>query len=208
MRYPSNRKEESRQKILQAAARLFREHGYNGVGVDAVMAEAGLTPGGFYAHFPSKEALFAEALASSFKARSAAVGELLKHHSDADWIQALVSAYLSRTHRDMVSEGCPLPALTPDVTRSSPEARQMYEKYIQRLVSEICKRLSTDAETDRRLAIALVSQMIGGLMLARAVESSPFSDEILKANRTIALQLCQDLLSQKTEDPPADTNLE
>ncbi|HNH84664.1 MAG TPA: helix-turn-helix domain-containing protein, partial [Acidobacteriota bacterium] len=69
MRYPANRKEESRQKILQAAARLFREHGYNGVGVDAVMAEAGLTPGGFYAHFPSKEALFAEALASSFKAR-------------------------------------------------------------------------------------------------------------------------------------------
>lgn len=204
MRYPANRKEESRQKILQAAARLFREHGYNGVGVDAVMAEAGLTPGGFYAHFPSKEALFAEALASSFKARSAAVGEILKNHSDAEWVQTLISAYLSRSHRDMVSEGCPLPALTPDVTRSSPEARQMYEKYIQRMVSEISKRLATDAETDRFLAIALVSQMIGGLMLARAVDSPQFSDEILKANRTIALQLCQDLLSQKTEDQPTD----
>src|ERR1041385_8508120 len=115
MRYPKEHKAETRKRILSAAARLFRERGYDGAGVDAIMNEVGLTAGGFYSHFASKEALFAEALGTALaegKTRSAALAGM-------NPLEAMIKSYLSRAHRDGIATGCPLPALTPDVARSS-----------------------------------------------------------------------------------------
>ncbi|MCS6762756.1 MAG: TetR/AcrR family transcriptional regulator [Candidatus Protistobacter heckmanni] len=116
MRYSLTHKQQSRQSILNAGSRLFRGRGCHGVGVDAVMAGAGLTPGGFYSHFASKEDLFAEAIASTASTLGQGVPEM--------GLDYLVRAYLSRSHRDGMVEGCLFAALTPDVARAGEPVKQ------------------------------------------------------------------------------------
>lgn len=192
MRYPKEQKAETRERILTAAARLFRESGYDGVGVDAIMSEAGLTAGGFYSHFSSKEALFAEAMAAALDpektfrvTKNSALGE-------TDALGALVKGYLSRTHRDTVADGCPLPALTPDVARKSDATRDSYERQFLRFVNEIEALLPESSAPARDRALAIVAQCVGGLMLSRAVMNEKLSDQILKSCRVAASSICED----------------
>lgn len=187
MRYPKEQKAETRERILTAAARLFRESGYDGVGVDAIMSEAGLTAGGFYSHFSSKEALFAEAMATALdpgKALRATRGTAL---GATDPVGALIKGYLSRTHRDTVADGCPLPALTSDVARKSDATREGYERQVVRFVNEIEALLPEAPPPARDRALAIVAQCVGGLMLSRAVKNEKLSDQILKSSRLAAL---------------------
>lgn len=183
-------------RILSAAARLFRESGYDGVGVDAIMNEAGLTAGGFYSHFPSKEALFAEAMAAALeprKALRAAKGSASGGADPLADLTTLIKGYLSRAHRDSVAEGCPLPALTSDVARKSDATRESYERQFQRFVDEIEALLPEGQPAPRReRALAVVAQCVGGLMLSRAVKDEKLSDQILKASRAAALTHCAD----------------
>lgn len=165
---------------------MFRESGYDGVGVDAIMAEAGLTAGGFYSHFRSKEALFAEAMATALEpqkilsaARSPIDNPLLN----------LIKSYLSRTHRDMAGSGCPLPAVSSDVARQSDSTREAYEKQFLKYVYEIETLLSDRSGESREKALAIIAQCVGGLMLSRAVKDSKLSDQILKACRSAALEI-------------------
>lgn len=192
MRYPKEQKAETRGRILTAAARLFRESGYDGVGVDAIMREAGLTPGGFYSHFASKEALFAEAMTTALdpgktlsRSRSSSVGV-------TDPLASLIKGYLSRTHRDTVGEGCPLPALTSDVARKGDPTRESYELQFLRFVDEIVTLLPGYPTAPRERALAIVAQCVGGLMLARAVKNEKLSDQILKSCRSAALTIGND----------------
>lgn len=190
MRYPSAHKEKTREKILATASRLFREKGYNGVGVDALMAEAGLTAGGFYSHFPSKEALFSEAIAHTLQAR---ISELKPDRPDqpsATGLQSVIKAYLSRTHRDMAADGCPLPSLTPDVIRGSESVRTDYERMMLKVLETIESRMPGDIAEKRPRALAVLAQLVGGLMLARAVNDDGLSDQILKACRQAAIGIC------------------
>ena len=187
MRYPKEQKAETRARIVTAAARLFRESGYDGVGVDAIMSEAGLTAGGFYSHFSSKEALFAEAMATALdpgKALRATRGTAL---GATDPVGALIKGYLSRTHRDTVADGCPLPALTSDVARKSDATREGYERQVVRFVNEIEALLPEAPPPSRDRALAIVAQCVGGLMLSRAVKNEKLSDQILKSSRLAAL---------------------
>src|SRR5437870_7336271 len=112
MRYAKDHKEATHKKILDVASRLFREKGYDGIGVDAIMNEAGLTAGGFYAHFASKDALFAEALGNAYDERNQSLQTSLKNTDNAYDLQNLIYGYLSRTHRDMTADGCIFPTLT------------------------------------------------------------------------------------------------
>lgn len=191
MRYPMQHKKDTRDKILEAASRLFRERGYNGVGVDAVMAEAGLTAGGFYAHFKSKEALFSEAFAATLDARTKELRTRLKTQSGMEWLRTLINSYLSRTHRDMLADGCPLPALTSDIARSTDATRLAYEENLRRYLSDIEANMPESSTPRRDRALALVAHLTGGVMVARAVSDENLSNEILKASRRSAVALCE-----------------
>jgi AcrR family transcriptional regulator len=177
---------------LGAAARLFRQSGYDGVGVDAIMSEAGLTAGGFYAHFPSKEALFAEAMATALDPKNKLRAPKNSDIGAADSLTALIRGYLSRMHRDTVAEGCPLPALTSDVARKSDATRESYEHQFLRFVNEIEARLPRRSTPERERALAVVAQCVGGLMLSRAVKNEKLSDLILKACRAAAMAMCEE----------------
>ncbi|HXG64257.1 MAG TPA: TetR/AcrR family transcriptional regulator [Blastocatellia bacterium] len=189
MRYSKDHKAETRRKILNAAARLFREFGYDGVGVDAIMNEVGLTAGGFYAHFDSKETLFAEAMGTALDESNLLLAAKRPGITGMDALRNVVYSYLSRTHRDMVSAGCPLPAVTPDVARSSDATRECYEQRLRHYLSEIEGLLPEGASPARDRALALVAQCVGGLMLSRAVKDENFSNQILKACRQAAMKI-------------------
>ena len=190
MRYPAEHKADTRKKIVAAAARLFRERGYDGVGVDAIMNEVGLTAGGFYAHFPSKEALFAEAVTAAL-GKGKALGRAKGAGADPkDALRALINGYLSRSHRDMVGEGCPLPVLTPDVARSDAATRESYEQQFLHYLGEIEALLPQVAAASRDRALALMAQCVGGVMLARAVNDEELSNRILKSCRQAARKIC------------------
>jgi TetR/AcrR family transcriptional repressor of nem operon len=192
MRYSKIHKEETRKKILEAASRLFREKGYEGIGVDAIMNEVGLTAGGFYSHFDSKEALFAEALGSAFDSRGKSLQANLNSKSEVDPLQNLVYGYLSRTHRDMVAEGCIFPTMTTDVVRGSDETRASYEKRLQKFISTIETQLPEGNSAEKERAIAILVQLIGGVMIARAVKDEKLSGDILKACRQAAIKISKE----------------
>jgi TetR/AcrR family transcriptional repressor of nem operon len=192
MRYAKEHKAKTRQKILKAAGRLFREFGYDGVGVDAIMTEAGLTAGGFYAHFPSKRALFDEALVTAVATGKAAETATAMKSAESDEVgrlRLMIKNYLSRQHRDQVAEGCPLPALTPDAARGGEASRENYERQLLQYVKRLEALLPEGAAARRDTALALMAQCVGGLMLARAVKDERLSDRILKACRQAALKL-------------------
>jgi TetR/AcrR family transcriptional repressor of nem operon len=194
VRYPKEQKAETRGRILDAAARLFRESGYDGVGVDAIMEEAGLTAGGFYSHFSSKEALFAEAITSALapgKTLRASKSSGSATAAPSDPLITLIKGYLSRAHRDAVADGCPLPTLSPDVARKSDATRENYEQQFLKFVDEIEALLPEAPDTAREHALSLVAQCVGGVMLSRAVKDRKLSDQILKSCRDAAMRICE-----------------
>jgi TetR/AcrR family transcriptional repressor of nem operon len=154
------------------------------------MAEAGLTAGGFYSHFDSKEALFAEAMTTALDPGKALRVSRGASAGVTDPLASLIKGYLSRTHRDTVGEGCPLPALTSDVARKSDLTRESYELQFLRFVEEIETLLPGCPAPARERALAIVAQCVGGLMLARAVKNEKLSDQILKSCRSAALAIC------------------
>ena len=150
-----------------------------------------MTAGGFYAHFASKEALFAEAMTTALgpdrglRATRNTLGSV-------DPLSGLIKGYLSRTHRDNVSSGCPLPALTSDVSRKSDATRESYELEFLRFLSEIENLLPESSASSREHAVAIIAQCVGGLMLSRAVKSEKLSDQILRSCRVAAMKICED----------------
>jgi len=156
------------------------------------MSEAGMTAGGFYAHFDSKEALFAEAMTTALgpdRGLRAIKGNTV---GTVDPLVGLIKGYLSRTHRDNVSSGCPLPALTSDVSRKSDATRESYELEFLRFLSEIENLLSESSSSSRDQALAIIAQCVGGLMLSRAVKNEKLSDQILRSCRVAALKIRED----------------
>lgn len=192
MRYSREHKAETRKRILSAAARLFRERGYDGVGIDAIMNEVGLTAGGFYAHFDSKEALFAEAIATALAEGKSANVQQRPALAGMDPLQAMIKSYLSRTHRDQIAAGCPLPSLTPDVARSGEATRESYERQFLRYLAAIEATLPDGSEHKSEIALGIAAQCIGGLMISRAVKDEKLSDRILKASRQAAMKVCDE----------------
>ncbi len=177
MRVSRQKATENRQRIVEAAARLFRGDGFDGVGVDAIMKEADLTHGGFYGHFASKDALMAEAMAHAVE-RSMAWQERVDSLSD------LVASYLSDRHRADRADGCVVAALGADVARRGPAVRRTVTAGIRRQVDRlvVLLRHGTPAARRRR-AIATYAGMVGALTLARAVDDPALAREILTTAR-------------------------
>jgi TetR/AcrR family transcriptional regulator, transcriptional repressor for nem operon len=173
---------ENRRKILDAAARLFRERGFDAVTVAEVMKSAGLTHGAFYGHFKSKDDLIAQTLLYALDATQAvatqAVGEgdLARY---ARW-------YLTPGLRDNRAEGCTVAGLGAETIRQSPEARAAMTAGLRKQIERLSKGVpSADAREARRAAIGSWAAMVGGMILARLVEEDPeLSDEVLEQTRT------------------------
>jgi TetR/AcrR family transcriptional repressor of nem operon len=177
-----------REAVVQAAARLFRQRGVDAVSVPDLMGEAGLTHGGFYRHFASKDALEAEAYGRGLEQMAELVWSLIERHDgDGDGArQALFDHYLSARHRDEVGQGCPTAALACDAARKSRAAplRVAVGQGVERMI-DILERLSAAGGPDTRAkALANFSTLVGAIVLARATAGAALSDEFLKAARS------------------------
>jgi TetR/AcrR family transcriptional repressor of nem operon len=181
MRYPASETAEKHEKILKQAARLFRERGFDGAGVADIMKAAGLTHGAFYAHFPSKGALEAEALEQAFAQSGRQIYKLTANASDPK--AAFIQSYLSVAHRDNPGSGCAIAALGPEVVRSS-AARGPFTQQVKLAIERMVGRFRWKRKGDARPnAIHLLSAAVGALVLARAVDDPALSDEILTTVR-------------------------
>lgn len=179
MRVSREKAAENRERIVDAASRLFRDKGFDGVGVDAIMKEAGLTHGGFYGHFASKEALAAEAVTRGFK-RSAEL------QSGAASLGELVSGYLSEAHRADRANGCTVAALGADFGRQEPALRKSLTASVRAQIGQLAALLKRGTPASRRRrALANYAGMVGALTLARAVDDAALSHEILAAAREV-----------------------
>lgn len=177
MRVSREQAAQNRRRIVDAAARLFRDKGFDGVGVDAIMKSAGLTHGGFYGHFESKEALAAEASAAALRANAA-------HQAGAASLSALVGDYLSERHRTDRANGCAVAALGADIGRQGAVLRRTFTASVRAQVERIGSFLKHGTPaTRRRRALATYAGMVGALTLARAVDDPDFAQEILAAAR-------------------------
>lgn len=169
----------SRARILEAAGRLFRKHGFDAVGVDAVMREAGLTHGGFYTHFPSKEALVAEAAASALGRSAARWDALSREQPPEAALERIVASYLNPAHVAEPARGCLLTALGPEIPRH-PAARPGVTAAIRVMLEALARCLPGKR---RERAIAGLSTMVGAVVLARASDDPALAAEILAAAR-------------------------
>lgn len=170
---------ENRQKIVDVASRLFREGGIHATGVDAVMKAAGMTHGGFYGHFQSKDTLVAEACGKSIS-QSVEKWENISGHENP--LNALINHYLSVEHRDHPGSGCLIAALAAEASRSGPEVRKVMTEGIKSLVGVIeTNTPGRKGKAKRNKALGSLAAMVGAVVIARAVDDPELSAEILAA---------------------------
>jgi AcrR family transcriptional regulator len=190
MRYGKDQKEATRQRIVEAAGRRFKQDGIDGAGVAAVMSDAGLTNGAFYGHFTSKEDLVANVLADQLRAQRQSLDS---QPSDRAGLEAFIRAYLSPHHRDQSADGCPSAALLDEIARRPAATRQVFTDELLGEIDDIAARLdSTDIETARTDALTVFGLMIGTLQLARALTDRDLSDRLLARGVQTALKLLDD----------------
>ena len=177
----------NRQAIETVSARLFREQGFNGVSVADLMAAAGLTHGGFYGHFESKDVLAGVACEQAFRQSSERSAKWRGHAPDAQAARrCFIDRYLSTAHRDNPGTGCPAAALAADVSRESPDkpVHQAYLAGIKAMVGTLPPRSDGgDAKQRRDDTLLQLATMVGALILARATKGDPISSQILAAAR-------------------------
>ena len=184
MRYSAEHKTETRRKLLKVAADAIRAEGPHQVGMAAVMAKAGLTHGGFYAHFASKDELVAEAIGEMFEESRARFLRETADRPPAEGLWAYIRFYLSRGHRDATGRGCPVASLLSDIPRISDAANERFAEGAGRLKQLLAGLLGelgyadADAQAD-----SLLAELVGALMLARAETGAKRSDEILMRSR-------------------------
>lgn len=175
-------------KIVSTAARLFRKNGYSGSGVQKVMKAVGLTQGGFYAHFPSKDDLLAEAISQAFGKTRKNFLMGLEDKEGMEWLQNIVRRYISRNHRDHMAEGCPATSLVTEVARSSKKIRTTFEKEVCQTLKALEEKMTeTDGLNRQERALVVVILGIGAMSLARAVNDPRLSDQIIQVARKAAL---------------------
>lgn len=161
---------ETRDRIVQAAASRFRRQGYVETSVNQVMRDAGLTHGGFYAHFPSKEDLFAEAVRHATEEAGDWLESRIEHLDGAAWVEAWVDTYLSDAHCEHSERGCPIPSLMPEVARAGSGACNAFATGLDRRLDRLCPRLPFDRDEAERRALSAYAHMAGAVMLSRALD--------------------------------------
>src|ERR1700691_3638228 len=187
MGYSKSDKEQTHARIVSVAAKRFRELGLEGIGVADVMKEAGVTAGGVYKHFASRDELVVEALAAAFQ-------DLDRWEENTDTLTKVLKAYLTEEHRDAPGTGCALGALLGDMSRASRSAKAVYTARLKRTLAYSTDLVPPNASSDRRArAILTISAMLGAINLSRAVSAPNLSREILK-------RTCDELIRLNKED--------
>jgi TetR/AcrR family transcriptional regulator, transcriptional repressor for nem operon len=184
MRYAADHKQRTRAKIVRAAGKVFRREGYHAAGVDKVMEEAGLTAGGFYAHFVSKEAL----LAATLEPTAAEVGgrrdKELESLAGRAWVEAFIERYLAPRHMRNTEGGCPLPALASEVARAGSPVKASFESVVRGFAARLVD--CAEGELTEERAFAIVALCVGGLGIARSVNNDALGERILASCRELA----------------------
>lgn len=174
-------KQKTHERIVEIASRRLREKGLDGIGVADIMKEAGLTVGGFYKHFTSRDQLVAEAMQLAFGSWEASVRAQGKEPKDIP-LNVYAAAYMSKGHVNGVGEGCPFAALTADLARAGDECRTLATSQLKTNMERMAARIAGDGEPDaeaRRKAIIVGSVMAGAVGLARIANDEAFASEIL-----------------------------
>ena len=188
-RYDEAHKAQTRRRILDTAGRRLKRSGIDGSGVSALMSDAGLTNGAFYAHFGSKDQLVAVTVTDQLTAQEETLRSLL---SDDGSLQSFVEEYLSCDHRDHPDQGCPSAALLDEIGRASTEIRSAYTEGIARIIELVASRAGGDESASARsTAIGVIAVLVGTMQLARAVTDEQLSAEILASGIASAGRLLE-----------------
>lgn len=172
---------QNRERIIETAAKLFRERGFDGIGVADLMKSAGLTHGGFYGHFASKEDLMAQACARALDSSLATLSAVAEQGSE-NGLTAVASAYLSPAHRDSPGEGCVLAALGAEAARHGSPVRSAFTQGVRTALDMLTRLVPGQSERIRReRALATYASMIGALVIARAVDDPELSGQVLQS---------------------------
>ncbi len=184
MPYSVEHKQMSRKKIVESARVLFNRHGFQDVTIEMVMAEAGLTRGAFYGHFPSKEALYEAAVSSFLMGRGAIWREESGVHSatsGAEMSRRMINGYLSSEHLDDLDGQCPMIALPSDVARANPQVRLAYQELLGAMVGLFETGVDSTTGPAREQALSLAALCVGGMILARTLPDSGLAEEVRRA---------------------------
>lgn len=183
MRYGEDHKAETRRRVVKAAASAMRRLGPDRVSVAEIMGEVGLTHGGFYAHFKSKDALVGAAVEAAFAQSRRRLSTLARHADPEVLLAGLVDFYVSADHRDHPERGCPIALLSSDIPRQGAPAREAFDTGVHGLIEIIATRLK-GGEERLGLAGSLLAEMAGAVALSRAVSDPELSDRLLAESRT------------------------
>ena len=191
MPYPPNHRQETRARIILSARKLFNLFGFDGVSVQQIMTNAGLTHGGFYRHFASKSDLYAEVLECFFtnpEWNNSWEGVNVDLTA-ADAGAQIVRAYLSRQHFDEVENSCPMVALPSDVARSNENAKRAFQTVFEAMVVLLQRNSARNGHSSRTSALAIAALCVGGMVIARASEGRALANELRSAAMEVALKL-------------------
>jgi TetR/AcrR family transcriptional repressor of nem operon len=185
MRYDAEHRQQTRDKVVRKAAEVVREFGPDKISVAELMAKVGLTHGGFYAHFKSKDDLVREAISHIFNERNEALKKILEDEGPAEGLSGYIDMYLSTPHRNRRDKGCPMAALIGDLARMPIAVRKRFDADIQGQADLIAGALTAMKQPQPdALAASVLAEMIGALAIARAVSDDETSNRIIEAART------------------------
>jgi TetR/AcrR family transcriptional repressor of nem operon len=189
MRHKGVNKEETRQRMIEAVGRGFRDRGYAGIGVDGLAKMAGVTSGAFYAHFGSKGGAFDVALAAGLEQVIVAIPQYQLEYGH-DWVKAFADYYLGKSHVDNAAGGCAMAALTAEVVRAGPKVHTAFEGKMASIAELVAAGLAGKSDEDRRArAWAMLGILIGGVNIARAMKTSNAADEIAESITAAAIKV-------------------
>ena len=188
MRYSKEHKQETHARIVKKASVRLREKGAHGIGVADLMKEAGLTHGGFYAHFDSREALVIEAFGYAMDRASEHWRNMTAEIPPEKRLSTIVDSYVSATHRDDPGRGCAVPTLGAEIARESAKTRKAFSAKLDQMIDLVADQIpDVPRKTARRLAMGTMATMMGALVMSRVAGSGELSDEILASGREAAL---------------------
>ena len=181
-RTPNSRKEETHERIVDAAARAIRKHGYAGVGVAEVMKEAGLTHGGFYAHFDSREGMLAEAADRAGADGMAVMARVAAAAPPRKALEAVLRTYLSKEHAEGVETGCAIAALGSEMPRQGPKVRRAATRRIKEMIDLVARQSPDWGQPGaHERALVTVATALGALVMARAVDDPKLASAVREA---------------------------
>jgi TetR/AcrR family transcriptional repressor of nem operon len=184
MRYGSEQREKTHESLVEAAATLVRRDGPDKISVAELMKSVGLTHGGFYYHFSSREDMIARAIERAFASTQERLDAICADSSPADAVRQYVERYLSPAHRDNRGTGCPIATLTTHVALLGDDARNAYEQGAARLTTRLAGMLEQIGHTDAgALAFSVLCEMSGALAMSRVIVDQARSDEVLRISR-------------------------